>query len=66
MLIVVDVWIVLDDVREDVRRLLTRCVTSTKKITIVLGLKSRVVTISVFLVCWIMLGQTNIFANLFT
>jgi hypothetical protein len=31
MLIVVDVWIVLDDVREDVRRLLTRCVTSTKK-----------------------------------
>jgi len=34
----------LDDVREQVRQLPTRCVSSTKKITIVLGLKSRVVT----------------------
>jgi hypothetical protein len=37
----------LDDVKEQVRRFPTRCVSSKKKITIVLGLKSRVVTVGI-------------------
>jgi hypothetical protein len=37
----------LDDVREHVRRLPTRCVSSTKKNYRCLGLKSRVVTVCI-------------------
>jgi len=37
----------LDDVREQVRRLPTRCVISVCIITVVLGLKSQVVTVGI-------------------